>query len=175
MPMGEPVMEPPKPKGKKVINIGTDNFEADLDKAFSDIEQDMREVEIEGDRIITIDDVDNVKTLGKSVDVVFGDGPLDAEVDKRIESSGVVAIAGEKVKADKEVQRFIMNGKEEMVNKVIAKMTTDPKLIGKFFGNLTDASDKAAHIEQATEKLAETIKEVIITEDLLNESSIGHS
>ncbi|HIP49904.1 MAG TPA: hypothetical protein EYG99_00460 [Candidatus Pacebacteria bacterium] len=172
MPIGEPTMGSVKPKKKDVISISSDNLEADIDEVFSDIRQDMRDVKIEGDKIITIDDVD---ALGKSVNAVFGDKPLDVEVDKRIESSGVVAIASEKVKADKEVQRLIMNGEEEMVNKVIEKMTTDPEIIDKFFGKLADAPDKAAHIEQATKKLAETIKEVIISKSLLNDSIIGNS
>lgn len=175
MPIGEPTMGSVKPKKKDVISISSDNLEADIDEVFSDIRQDMRDVKIEGDKIITIDDVDDIDALGKSVNAVFGDKPLDVEVDKRIESSGVVAIASEKVKADKEVQRLIMNGEEEMVNKVIEKMTTDPELIDKFFGKLADAPDKAAHIEQATKKLAETIKEVIISKSLLNDSIIGNS
>lgn len=175
MPIGEPTMGSVKPKKKDVISISSDNLEADIDEVFSDIRQDMRDVKIEGDKIITIDDVDDIDALGKSVNAVFGDKPLDVEVDKRIESSGVVAIASEKVKADKEVQRLIMNGEEEMVNKVIEKMTTDPEIIDKFFGKLADAPDKAAHIEQATKKLAETIKEVIISKSLLNDSIIGNS
>ena len=175
MPIGEPTMGSVKPKKKDVISISSDNLETDIDKAFSDIHQDMRDIKIEDDKIITIDDVDDVDDLGKSVDAVFGDKPLDVEVDERIESSGVVAIASEKVKTDKAVQRLIMNGNEEMVNKVIEKMTTDPELIDKFFGKLADAPDKAAHIEQATEKLAKAIKEVIITDSLLSKNLMGNS
>jgi len=173
MPIGEPSMNSIKPK-RDVINISSDNLEADLDKAFSGISEDMMDVKIEGDKIATVEGGD-IKTLAASVNKTFSDQSLDVAVDRHIESKGVVDSAVVKLRKDPMIQAYIASGHEEIVNKVIDEMTMDPRLIKKFFSNLNEAPDKALHIERATNKLTDTMKEVVITEVLLKDSLRGNS
>jgi len=173
MPIGEPSMDSMKSE-KNVINISSDNLEADLDTAFSDISEDMMDMKIEGDRIATVEGSD-IKTLATSVDKTFKDQSLNVAVDSHIESKGVVDSAVIKLRKDPMIQAYIASGHEEIVNNVIDEMTMDPQLIKKFFTNLNNASDKASHIEQATNKLTDTMKEVVITKVLLKDSLSGNS
>jgi len=158
MPIGEPTIESMKPKKEEAINISADNLEADLGKAFSGIEKDIRNAKIEGDTITTIEG-DDVEALAASVDEAFGPEANNIEVDWTQESKTVVAVAEQKLFDDEEIGAYMKDSEYEgIVRQVVSDMTTNEEQIRIFQEGLNLASDKAKYVEQATNKLADAMK-----------------
>ena len=121
---------------------------------------------------ITIE-ADDVESLADSVDEIFGEEVENVEVDWSSESKAVVAVAEQKLLANEQIQAYLEdNDFEHIVNEVIKDITTDSEQIRIFQTGINAATDKAAYVEQATDKLVDKIKNEIdrrISEEVMSQ------
>ncbi len=175
MPIGEPSMEVIKPKRKDIINITNDNLEADLDKAFPDIDKDMMNMKIEGDKNTPTEKETN-KTFVTSVDKVSREQLLkDVDPAAVNDLNRIIDSAVDELREDSLIQDYIVNGHKLMIDNVIDEITMNSGVIIKILKDLTREPDKELYIEQETKRVTNAIKEVVITKLLLEDNLGGNS